>query len=44
MKISVSCEVSLYVGDITKLEIDAVVNTTENSLLGSGEGLLILSY
>ena len=37
-------KVSLFVGDLTKLEIDAVVSTTNNYLLSVGQGLLILSF
>ena len=36
-------KVSLFVGDLTKLEIDAVVSTTNNYLLSVGQGILILS-
>ena len=37
-------KVSLFVGDLTKLEIDAVVSTTNNYLLSVGQGLLILPF
>jgi hypothetical protein len=37
--LKLATKVSMYNGDITKLEIDAIVNTTDESLLGaSGYG------
>lgn len=35
---SVATKMSIWAGDITKLEIDAIVNVANSTLLGGGEG------
>lgn len=43
LHIELNNKISIYKGDITKLLVDVIVNSTSNSLLEGGGGIIIIN-